>query len=56
MSEERKVVGFQPTNRPAVNHWSINPLATLLYQGRMLSPGTLMEQWPFVLICTNTEY
>ncbi|PUZ73679.1 hypothetical protein GQ55_1G006400 [Panicum hallii var. hallii] len=41
MSEEGKVVGFQPTNRPAVNHWSINPLATLLYQGRTLSPGIL---------------
>nr|TKW36802.1 hypothetical protein SEVIR_1G006600v2 [Setaria viridis] len=41
MSEEGKVVGFQPTNRPAVNHWSTNPLATLLYQGRTLSPGIL---------------
>ncbi|CAM0146259.1 unnamed protein product [Urochloa decumbens] len=41
MSEEGKVVGFQPTNRPAVNHWSTNPLATLLYQGRALSPGIL---------------
>ncbi|RCV04498.1 hypothetical protein SETIT_1G006300v2 [Setaria italica] len=41
MSEEGKVVGFQPTNRPAVNHWSTNPLATLLYQGQTLSPGIL---------------
>ncbi|KAF8772269.1 hypothetical protein HU200_005984 [Digitaria exilis] len=41
LSEEGKVVGFQPTNRPAVNHWSTNPLATLLYQGRTLSPGIL---------------
>ncbi|CAD6248478.1 unnamed protein product [Miscanthus lutarioriparius] len=47
ISEEGKVVGFQPTNRPAVNHWATNPLATLLYQGRSLSPGvkdpSLME-------------
>ncbi|XP_066329099.1 uncharacterized protein [Miscanthus floridulus] len=41
ISEEGKVVGFQPTNRPAVNHWATNPLATLLYQGRSLSPGIL---------------
>ncbi|RCV04495.1 hypothetical protein SETIT_1G006200v2 [Setaria italica] len=41
MSEDGKVVGFQPTNRPAVNHWSTNPLATLLYQGQTLSPGIL---------------
>ncbi|KAG0531247.1 hypothetical protein BDA96_04G007100 [Sorghum bicolor] len=39
ISVEGKVVGFQPTNRPAVNHWATNPLATLLYQGRSLSPG-----------------
>lgn len=41
MSEEGKVVGFQPTNLPAVNHWATNPLATLLYQGRSLSPGII---------------
>uniref|UniRef100_A0A0A8YY94 Uncharacterized protein n=1 Tax=Arundo donax TaxID=35708 RepID=A0A0A8YY94_ARUDO len=41
MSEEGGVVGFQPTNRLAVNHWATNPLATLLYEGRMLSPGFL---------------
>ncbi|CAO2041392.1 unnamed protein product [Urochloa humidicola] len=41
MSSEGEVVGFQPTNRPAVTHWSTNPLATLLYQGRALSPGIL---------------
>ncbi|KAK3151942.1 hypothetical protein QOZ80_2BG0152380 [Eleusine coracana subsp. coracana] len=41
MSEEGRVVGFQPTNRLAVNHWATNPLATLLYEGRALSPGLL---------------
>ncbi|CAO2034004.1 unnamed protein product [Urochloa humidicola] len=49
MSSEGEVVGFQPTNRPAVTHWSTNPLATLLYQGRALSPGTIMEQWTLFL-------
>uniref|UniRef100_A0A0A9DMV9 Uncharacterized protein n=1 Tax=Arundo donax TaxID=35708 RepID=A0A0A9DMV9_ARUDO len=39
MSEEGRVVGFQPTNRLAVNYWATNPLATLLYEGRTLSPG-----------------
>ncbi|TVU33696.1 hypothetical protein EJB05_25529, partial [Eragrostis curvula] len=39
MSEEDRVVGFQPTNRLAVNHWATNPLAKLLYNGRVLSPG-----------------
>ncbi|KAL6848498.1 hypothetical protein ACP4OV_021792 [Aristida adscensionis] len=41
MSEEGKVVGFQPTNRLAVIHWATNPLARLLYQGRSLGPGFL---------------
>ncbi|XP_062224358.1 uncharacterized protein LOC133922855 isoform X2 [Phragmites australis] len=41
MSEEGKVVGFQPTNCLGVNHWATNPLASLLYQGRMLSPDFL---------------
>uniref|UniRef100_A0ACD5TB47 Uncharacterized protein n=4 Tax=Avena sativa TaxID=4498 RepID=A0ACD5TB47_AVESA len=41
MSEEGKLVGFQPTSRIAVNHWATNPLAALLYEGRMLSPAFL---------------
>lgn len=41
MSEEGKLVGFQPTSRLAVNHWATNPLAALLYDGRKLSPAFL---------------
>ena len=41
MSEEGKLVGFQPTSRLAVNHWAKNPLAALLYEGRKLSPAFL---------------
>jgi hypothetical protein len=55
MSEEGKVVGFQPTNLPAVNHWTTNPLATLLYQGRSLSPGTTRAMG-FSFICMGTGY
>ncbi|KAK1325051.1 hypothetical protein QJS10_CPA01g02078 [Acorus calamus] len=36
-----RVIGFQPTNRIAVNHWAGNPLAKVLYEGRKLSPGIL---------------
>jgi hypothetical protein len=43
MSERGKVVGFQPTNRLAVNHWATNPLTKLLYEGRKISPGTMIE-------------
>jgi hypothetical protein len=39
MSEEGKLLGFQPTSRLAVSHWANNPLAALLYEGRKLSPG-----------------
>ncbi|KAL4204709.1 hypothetical protein AMTRI_Chr01g111230 [Amborella trichopoda] len=39
LSREGKVVGFQPTNRLAVNHWASNPLAKSLYGERKLSPG-----------------
>jgi hypothetical protein len=55
MSEEGKVVGFQPTNLPAVNHWATNPLATLLYQGRSLSPGTTGAMG-FSFICMGTGH
>ncbi|KAM0838871.1 hypothetical protein ACQ4PT_060688 [Festuca glaucescens] len=41
MSEEGKLVGFQPTSRLAVSHWANNPLAALLYEGRKLSPAFL---------------
>uniref|UniRef100_A0A0D3EZN3 Uncharacterized protein n=1 Tax=Oryza barthii TaxID=65489 RepID=A0A0D3EZN3_9ORYZ len=41
MSERGKVVGFQPTNRLAVNHWATNPLTKLLYEGRKISPAFL---------------
>ncbi|CAM0948034.1 unnamed protein product [Alopecurus aequalis] len=43
MSEEGKLVGFQPTSRLAVSHWASNPLASLLYEGRKLSPCTFLE-------------
>lgn len=39
LSSEGKIIGFQPTSRVAVNHWSANPLAKELYSGRKLSPG-----------------
>ncbi|XP_047078988.1 uncharacterized protein LOC124689511 [Lolium rigidum] len=41
MSEQGKLVGFQPTSRLAVSHWANNPLAALLYEGRKLSPAFL---------------
>ncbi|KAL3617070.1 hypothetical protein CASFOL_039464 [Castilleja foliolosa] len=33
------IVGFQPTNRVAVNNWAANPLAKGLHGGKKLSPG-----------------
>lgn len=39
LSEDGKIVGFQPTSRVAVNQWAANPLAKELYGGRKLSPG-----------------
>ena len=42
LSSEGKIIGFQPTSRVAVNHWSANPLAKELYRGRKLSPGNFM--------------
>ncbi|CAH8355482.1 unnamed protein product [Eruca vesicaria subsp. sativa] len=41
LSSEGKIIGFQPTSRVAVNHWSANPLAKELYNGRKLSPGLI---------------
>ncbi|CAI9090138.1 OLC1v1024841C1 [Oldenlandia corymbosa var. corymbosa] len=41
LSNDRKIVGFQPTSRMAVNHWASNPLAKELYAGRILSPGLI---------------
>ncbi|KAF3512207.1 hypothetical protein F2Q69_00008260 [Brassica cretica] len=41
LSSEGKIIGFQPTSRVAVNHWSANPLAKELYRGRKLSPGLI---------------
>src|SRR4051812_36973260 len=54
MSTDGKVVGFQPTSRVAVNLWASNPLATLLYGGRKLSPGKLIKPqspWLFLIPC-----
>lgn len=39
MSNEGRIVGFQPTSLVGVNHWSANPLAKELYGGKELSPG-----------------
>ncbi|KAG6524534.1 hypothetical protein ZIOFF_014446 [Zingiber officinale] len=39
LSGDGKIIGFQPTNRVAVNQWASNPLAKALYGGRKLSPG-----------------
>ncbi|CAM8893688.1 hypothetical protein QQ045_025559 [Rhodiola kirilowii] len=41
MTLDSKIVGFQPTNRVAVNHWATNPLSKELYGGRKLLPGIL---------------
>ncbi|PIN06038.1 hypothetical protein CDL12_21408 [Handroanthus impetiginosus] len=41
VSTDGKIVGFQPTNRVAVNNWAANPLAKELYGGKNLSPGLL---------------
>jgi len=40
-SSERKIVGFQPLSRVAVNHWAANPLARELYRGKKLSPSRI---------------
>ncbi|KAG4383757.1 hypothetical protein AAZX31_13G135600 [Glycine max] len=40
-SSERKIVGFQPLSRVAVNHWAANPLARELYRGKKLSPSLI---------------
>ncbi|XP_075505422.1 uncharacterized protein LOC142542589 [Primulina tabacum] len=39
LSPNGNIVGFQPTNRVAVNNWAANPLAKELYGGKNLSPG-----------------
>ncbi|XP_057764414.1 uncharacterized protein LOC130985447 [Salvia miltiorrhiza] len=41
VSTDGKIIGFQPTNRVAVNNWAANPLAKELYGGKKLSPGLL---------------
>lgn len=41
VSSSGKIIGFQPTNRVAVNNWAANPLAKELYGGKKLSPGTI---------------
>ncbi|KAH6773657.1 hypothetical protein C2S51_012061 [Perilla frutescens var. frutescens] len=40
-SSDWKIIGFQPTNRVAVNNWAANPLAKELYGGIKLLPGLL---------------
>ncbi|CAA0823635.1 Unknown protein [Striga hermonthica] len=39
VSSEGDILGFQPTNRVAVNNWASNPLAKVLHGGKTLSPG-----------------
>ncbi|KAK6124390.1 hypothetical protein DH2020_041883 [Rehmannia glutinosa] len=39
VSTDWNIIGFQPTNRVAVNNWAANPLAKVLYGGKNLSPG-----------------
>lgn len=41
VSSDWKIIGFQPTNRVAVNHWAANPLAKELFGGKKLFPGLL---------------
>ncbi|KAL1560291.1 hypothetical protein AAHA92_10519 [Salvia divinorum] len=41
VSTDGEIIGFQPTNRVAVNNWAANPLAKELYGGKKLSPGLL---------------
>ncbi|KAL6562099.1 hypothetical protein OROGR_003106 [Orobanche gracilis] len=39
VSSEGGIIGFQPTNRVAVNNWAANPLAKVLHGGKNLSPA-----------------
>ncbi|KAI0488948.1 hypothetical protein KFK09_028787 [Dendrobium nobile] len=41
LTTDGKLIGFQPTSRVAVNHWSSNPLAKSLYGAQKLSPGLI---------------
>lgn len=41
MSTDWNIIGFQPTNRVAVNNWAANPLAKELHGGKKLSPGII---------------
>ncbi|GFP97546.1 hypothetical protein PHJA_001898700 [Phtheirospermum japonicum] len=41
VTRDGSIVGFQPTNRVAVNNWAANPLAKGLHGGKNLSPGLL---------------
>ncbi|KAK8914456.1 hypothetical protein KSP39_PZI024190 [Platanthera zijinensis] len=41
LTRDGKLIGFQPTSRAAVNHWSSNPMAKSLYGAKKLSPGLL---------------
>ncbi|XP_073156383.1 uncharacterized protein [Henckelia pumila] len=39
LSAEGSIIGFQPSNRVAVNNWAANPISKELYGGKNLSPG-----------------
>lgn len=39
LSRVGDIIGFQPKNRVAVNHWASNPLANFLYEQQKLTPG-----------------
>lgn len=43
VSNDWNIIGFQPTNRVAVNNWASNPLSKELYGGKKLSPGMLQK-------------
>ncbi|KAJ0964958.1 hypothetical protein J5N97_026096 [Dioscorea zingiberensis] len=39
LSRDGEIIGFQPTNRVAVNRWASNPLVKILYKRQKLAPG-----------------
>lgn len=47
LSRDGNLLGFQPTNRAAVNRWASNPLAKALYGNQKIRPGLFEPRLKF---------
>lgn len=55
VSTDWNIIGFQPTNRLAVNNWAANPLAKELYGGKKLSPGIIIFYCLVFFCCASVR-